>query len=204
MTQPSNCTPKTKNTTSKWSGNSTFLYSILTFIDRSKCMTFLVHSSITLVKSLFSPLFPTYSTTGLWRVQRMARRRCWITWMHLDLDAYMYTIQVLTYLDALPDQTWQEPNQEDPLSLVDKVTDNNTTNLNRIHDSELNKLCTTCVHTKSSRSRLPLHTTARTPSPMKTFCNMSIATGTTMQGGSKPWVLIFFNFYYSMLNGHVT
>jgi len=28
---------------------------------------------------------------------------------------------VLTYLDALPDQTWQEPNQEDPLSLVDKV-----------------------------------------------------------------------------------
>ena len=40
----------------------------------------------------------------------------------------MYTIQVLTYLDDLPDYSWQiDP--KDPLSLVDKVTQ--------------------CVHTKS-------------------------------------------------------
>ena len=38
------------------------------------------------------------------------------------LDAYMYTIQVLTYLDGLPDNTWPEPDPKDPLSLVDKVT----------------------------------------------------------------------------------
>ena len=47
----------------------------------------------------------------------------------MDLDAYMFTIQVLTYLDALPDQTWQEPDPEDPLSLVDKVTHKSTTSL---------------------------------------------------------------------------
>ena len=40
----------------------------------------------------------------------------------LDLDSHMFTMQVLTYLDGLPDDTWKEPNPEDPLSLVDKVT----------------------------------------------------------------------------------
>ena len=49
--------------------------------------------------------------------------------MDMDLDAYKYTIQVLTYLDGLPDNTWPEPDPKDPLSLVDKVTQ--------------------CVHTKS-------------------------------------------------------
>ena len=32
------------------------------------------------------------------------------------------TIQVLNYLNGLPNETWREPNPEDPLSLVDKVT----------------------------------------------------------------------------------
>ena len=56
------------------------------------------------------------------------------------LDAYMYTIQVLTYLDDLPDDTWPESDPKDPLSLVDKVINNNTTSLNRNSDLEHN-LC---------------------------------------------------------------
>ena len=31
------------------------------------------------------------------------------------------TSKVLTYLHDLPDYTWQEPDQDDPLSLVDQV-----------------------------------------------------------------------------------
>ena len=30
--------------------------------------------------------------------------------------------KVLEYRDELPDDTWKEPNPDDPLSLVDKVT----------------------------------------------------------------------------------
>ena len=31
--------------------------------------------------------------------------------------------EVLGYLHGLPDQTWHEPNPEDPLSLIDQVKD---------------------------------------------------------------------------------
>ena len=31
--------------------------------------------------------------------------------------------EVFTYLHGLPDLTWQEPDPEDPLSVVDKVAD---------------------------------------------------------------------------------
>ena len=99
--------------------------------------------------------------------------------------------EVLNFLDDLPDYSWQEPNPDDPLSLVDKVTHNNTTSLNS--DLEHNMLCTTCVHTKLlslywPRWRFLLHTSARILWAGETFCNMCIATGTTMQGGLIPWV----------------
>ena len=48
--------------------------------------------------------------------------------------------KVLTYLDDLPDDTWPESDPKDPLSLVDKVINNNTTSLNRNSDLEHN-LC---------------------------------------------------------------
>ena len=43
-------------------------------------------------------------------------------WTWTCMLIHMYTIQVLQYMHGLPDDTWQEPDQEDPLSLVDKVT----------------------------------------------------------------------------------
>ena len=33
----------------------------------------------------------------------------------------MHTTQVISYLHGLPDDTWQEPNPDEPLSLVDQV-----------------------------------------------------------------------------------
>ena len=33
----------------------------------------------------------------------------------------MHTTQVISYLHGLPDNTWQEPNPDEPLSLVDQV-----------------------------------------------------------------------------------
>ena len=33
----------------------------------------------------------------------------------------MYPTQVISYLHGLPDYTWQEPNPDDPLSVVDQV-----------------------------------------------------------------------------------
>ena len=57
------------------------------------------------------------------------------------LDAYMYTIQVLTYLDDLPDYTWPQPDPKDPLSLVDKV---DTTSLKSLY-----YVCAMCIQNRS-------------------------------------------------------
>ena len=36
-------------------------------------------------------------------------------------NACMHTTQVISYLHGLPDDTWQEPNPDEPLSMVDQV-----------------------------------------------------------------------------------
>ena len=111
--------------------------------------------------------------------------RCWPTWMHFQIKPGRSPTKRTPFHWST---RWQTKIQQ---ASIETVIQNITW---RVH--------TTCVHKKSPRSRLPLHTTARTPWPLKTFCSMSIATGTTMQGGSIPWVftiniLIFFNFYHS-------
>ena len=57
------------------------------------------------------------------------------------LDAYMYNIQVLSFLDDLPDDTWPEPDPKDPLSLVDKV---DTTSLKSLY-----YVCAMCIQNHS-------------------------------------------------------